>query len=102
MIYWILYVCFLPAFCCSIPALVPRCNPLTCTHGLWQCGPELLCMFQLLLHVTCLHRKHTKNQVRHYYLNQNNSSLVVLWGFLVLTNRSKLVPAAVVGLASGL
>lgn len=43
-----------------------------------------------------------KNKVRHSYLKQSRSSLIVLWVFLVLTNRSKLVPAAVVGLASGL
>lgn len=47
-------------------------------------------------------KKQNKNKVRHRSLKQSRSSLVVLWVYLFLTNRSKLVPAAVVGLASGL
>lgn len=49
-------VCALPAFGRSVPALVSGGDPLACTHSLWQRGPELLCMLQLLLHVAHLHK----------------------------------------------
>lgn len=35
----------IPAFRRSIPTVISRCDPLTCTERVWQCGPELLCMF---------------------------------------------------------